>query len=159
MDFLGTSRNSKILFFDAIRKSIYKNTSIIVELKHIQQLLFLDENCYIVEWKMNDKIKKFDLKIALPRIDSMDMRRMEMRKNVVKFLISKEAELLGEKKLVKVDNHKWDELFDYKKVKIPEKALPIHPNSVGSEIRALADTEIEKVENSALKNIFKSKKK
>lgn len=89
MDFLGTSRNSKILFFDTIRKSIYKNTSIIVELKHIQQLLFLDENCYIVEWKMNDKIKKFDLKIALPRVDSMDIRRMEMRKNIVKFLISK----------------------------------------------------------------------
>ena len=119
MDFLGTSRNSKILFFDAIRKSIYKNTSIVVELKHIQQLLFLDENCYIVEWKMNDKIKKFDLKIALPRINSMDMRRMEMRKNIVKFLISKEAEFLGDKKLTKIDNHKWDELFDYKKVKIP----------------------------------------
>ena len=42
IDFLGTSRNSKILFFDTVQKSIYKNTSIVVELKHIQQLLFLD---------------------------------------------------------------------------------------------------------------------
>lgn len=61
--------------------------------------------------------------------------------------------------MAKIDNHKWDEQFDYKKVKIPEKALPIHPNSASSEIRALADNEIEKVENSALKNLFKSKKK
>ena len=39
---------------------------------------------------MNDKIKKFDLKISLPGINSAELRRLEMRKKMVKFLLRKE---------------------------------------------------------------------
>ncbi len=50
------------------------------------------------------------------------------------------------------------EKFDYKNIRIPEKSLPVHPNSISSDIRAFADEEIDKVENLTLKNLFKTKK-
>lgn len=79
----------KVFFFEAIKKSIYETSSVVIEINLIQQLLFLDSACYDVEWKMNEKNKKHDIKIALPRFNSMDLRKAEMRKKIVKYLILK----------------------------------------------------------------------
>ncbi len=57
--------------------------------------------------------------MSLPRIESIDLRKSEMRKKIVKYLILKEGEFLIEKKLSKVDKFKWHELFDYTKIHIP----------------------------------------
>jgi hypothetical protein len=38
---------------------------------------------------MNDRIKRHDIKINLPQIDSMDLRKSEMRKKIIKYLIYK----------------------------------------------------------------------
>ena len=66
-------------------------------------MLFLDENCYTLEWKINDKIRKYDLKITLPEeAASMDSRKMEMRKRIIKYLLAEEAEFLIKNKLSKI---------------------------------------------------------
>lgn len=69
----------------------------------------------------------------------MDLRKSEMRKKIVKYLIYKEGEFLAEKKLPKIENHKWHELFEYKKIGIPLKSLPVHPNRLDIDIRAHPD--------------------
>lgn len=81
-----------------------------------------------------------------------------MRRKIVNYLIYKEGEFLAAKKLTKLDNFKWHDEFDYKKVQIPEKSLPVHPNNVQSDLRTFPESEIEKIENPALKMLFKAKK-
>lgn len=43
-------------------------------------------------------------------------------------------------------------------MQIPEKSLPVHPNNVQSDLRTFAESEIEKIENPALKMLLKTKK-
>lgn len=83
-------RGLKVIFLSNIKKSIAESSHIFIEESTIRQLLYLDEKCYNLEWKMNDKIKKFDLKLSLPEnIGSMDSRKILMRKNIVKYLLAK----------------------------------------------------------------------
>ncbi len=64
IDFLENHRNMKIFFFETIKKSIYETGNTIIDYKNFQQLTFLDSKCYDLEWKMNDKLKRYDLKIS-----------------------------------------------------------------------------------------------
>ena len=65
---------------------------------------------------------------------------------------------MAEKKLTKVDPFKWHDLFDIKKIEIPQKSLPIHPNQTDTDMRLFPDQEIEKIQNPALKALLKTKK-
>lgn len=49
----------------------------------------------------------------------MDARKSELRKKIVQYLIYKEGEFLATRNVAKVENNKWHDLFDYKKVEIP----------------------------------------
>lgn len=58
--------------------------------KHLQQLLFIDDQLFKVEWQKNDKIKTFDLLITLPTINSEDERVQKTRKLIVQYLLALE---------------------------------------------------------------------
>lgn len=88
----------------------------------------------------------------------MDVRKSEMRRKIVQYLIYKEGQLLADKKLTKVENNKWHDSFDYKRVQIPEKTLPVHPTQTTTDLRAYAEEEIDKISNPVLKMLFKNKK-
>ena len=91
IDFLDKHRGMKIFFFETIKKNIYESSNTLIEYKTIQQLLFLDDKCYQMEWKMNEKIRRYDLKLMASEISSMDGRRAQMRANIVRYLSLKET--------------------------------------------------------------------
>ena len=83
IDFLDKHRGMKVFFFQTIKKSICDSGNTVIEYKNFQQLTYLDEQCYALEWKMNDKIRRYDIKIARPAYNSQDNRSSEMRKKIV----------------------------------------------------------------------------
>lgn len=81
----------KIFFFETIKKSIYETANIIIEYKTLEQITFLKPDAYKIDWKMNDKVRRYDLNVALPSsIISMDGRKAEMRERIVEYLKKKE---------------------------------------------------------------------
>jgi hypothetical protein len=66
-----------------------------VSIKHLQQLLFIDEELYTIEWQMNQRINNYDLMIISPDIRSEDERIQNTRKKIVNYLIALELEFLS----------------------------------------------------------------
>ena len=62
--------------------------------KQLQQLLFIDDSLFKVEWQHNETIRDYDLLITLPRYSSEDERVKVVRKKMVDYLIAMEIEYL-----------------------------------------------------------------
>ena len=84
------NKQLKILFFQDLRKNVYSDRCTELTKKHLQQLLFIDDQLFKVEWQKNDKIKTFDLLITLPTINSEDERVQKTRKLIVQYLLALE---------------------------------------------------------------------
>jgi len=69
---MANARKAKYYFFSDIKKSLYEVNRMEMSIKHLQQLLFIDEGLYTVEWQMNQKINNYDLMIISPEIRSED---------------------------------------------------------------------------------------
>jgi hypothetical protein len=69
---MAQARKNKYYFFADIKKSLYEVSRMELSIKHLQQLLFIDEGLYTVEWQMNQKINNYDLMIISPEIRSED---------------------------------------------------------------------------------------
>lgn len=68
IEFLASQRDLKTFYFHSLVKNIQKSSSVFIEQTDLQQSLFLDEDVYKVQWGYNEKIKRYDLKISLPKI-------------------------------------------------------------------------------------------
>lgn len=101
IDFLSSHRGMKVIYFETVKKSIFETGNTLIEYANFQQLLFLDPSWYELEWKMNEKVRRYDLKITLPTVQSMDQRKAEMRSKIIEYSIQKEAEFLTAKGLTK----------------------------------------------------------
>lgn len=136
ISFLMSHRGFKIIFFSMVRKSIAESSSMFIEQSTLRQLLYLDSNCYNIEWKMNEKVKKYDIKISLPEdLTSMDSRKIQMRKTIVKHLLAKQAQFLSKIGEDKTQQNSWHPKFEFKKVLIPMANLPVHPSVQNADLR------------------------
>lgn len=62
--------------------------------KQLQQLLFIDDTLFAVEWQHNQKIGTIDVMVTPPKIISEDQRISNTRKSIVKYLLAMEVEYL-----------------------------------------------------------------
>jgi hypothetical protein len=72
IDFVCTNRKIRSYFYADLKKNIYENCRTELTQRHIQQMLFIDDQLFKVEWALNQKIKYIDLLITLPVIRSED---------------------------------------------------------------------------------------
>jgi hypothetical protein len=153
------NRSSKSVFYSDVRNSLEQYCKgMQFTHRHLQQLIFLDETLYELDWAINDKFRRHDLQIRLPQIKSHDARRREVRKKIVAYLLAKEAEFLAEKKIDKLNVSNWNEGFDPNQYEIPTKSLPTHPNAKNAEIKELSNSQIEAVPNPHLRTFMKGVK-
>lgn len=127
-EYMLSNRNFKFVFFEDLRKNLEDSARAYTTTEKLQQLLFLDKQLYEVEWKMNERIKRYDLMLRKEdRIASEDERLKELRKKIVSFLLDREAEFMAANNLVKAKRFGWVEGFDPNKYFIPKLVLPTHP--------------------------------
>lgn len=50
IEFSTKNRATKFIFFEDLRKNIRDSLRVFIEIKHLEQLLYLDENLYEVKW-------------------------------------------------------------------------------------------------------------
>lgn len=74
IEFVTMHKKVKFYFFSDLKKNIYENGRTELTHKHLQQLLFIDDQLFRVEWQVNQKLKCHDLLIFLPQIPSEDQR-------------------------------------------------------------------------------------
>lgn len=96
IEFMVTHRGMKVTMFQTIKKTLYESSNMRLEYDSLRQLLFLDEQCYSIEWrKVSESSDRYDLKVTIPNSNdpsfSIDLRKMEMRKKIVKYLLTMEA--------------------------------------------------------------------
>ena len=86
--YLTQSRRLRNCFYADLKKHLYETLRTELTQRHIQQLLFIDDELFKVEWDFNQKIKYDDLLITLPIIRSEDERLLKVRKNIVQYLLA-----------------------------------------------------------------------
>jgi hypothetical protein len=72
IEFVSMNTERRIYFYADLKKNIYDNGRFELTHKHIQQMLFIDDQLFRVEWEHNMKIRTYDLMITLPQIKSED---------------------------------------------------------------------------------------
>lgn len=152
------NKQLKILFFQDLRKNVYSDRCTELTKKHLQQLLFIDDQLFKVEWQKNDKIKTFDLLITLPTINSEDERVQKTRKLIVQYLLALEIQFLADQKKEKIKLDSWAEGFNPNNIEIPTKSLPAHPLIKSAQIRSMPLSKLQTIKNFKLKELFVAKK-
>jgi len=128
INFLRMESPVKKDFFTNLKRRIREGMNITITKKHIQQLLFINDELFKIEWAENASIKDFDLLIILPRFTSEDARVKDTRKRIVHYLIAMEIEYLEKHPEFEKENcEKWAQGFDPNTCEIPIKLLPSHP--------------------------------
>lgn len=72
IDFIKNNRRVKSIFFGDIQKSLKEINRQDVAQSQLQQLLFLDDTLFAIEWAMSDRVKAYDLLLHSPVINSED---------------------------------------------------------------------------------------
>jgi hypothetical protein len=86
IEFSNKNRASKFIFFDELKKRLRDSLRIFVELRHLEQILYLDENFYDVKWEWSYEKRAYDIMIVLPKIESRDARKTHAREVIISFL-------------------------------------------------------------------------
>lgn len=87
-----------------------------------------------MEWVPN-KNQKYALRLQLPEINSYDKRKLEVRKKIVDYLLTLEAEYAAAKNIPNLIIGQWSPGFNPDDYDIPRKSLPSHPNCKSADIK------------------------
>lgn len=99
-----------------------------IDLKHLEQLLYLDETLYEIKWERNKDYRKYDILVKLPEIKSRQVRKAMLRETIVAYLNMKHEDFLKAKGIRNfIDNGSWHEDFYPHNYEIPRLPLPPHP--------------------------------
>lgn len=77
------NKHRRVYFYLDLKKNLYENGRQELTHKQLQQLLFIDDSLFKIEWENNQKINAYDLLITLPAIKSEDQRLQQVRKAIV----------------------------------------------------------------------------
>jgi hypothetical protein len=83
IDFMIKQRQAKACFFTDLRSNLYQHNCIELTQRSLQQLLFLDDRLYEIEWQYHEKCKRPDLQLRLPAFKSEDERVWSVRTRIV----------------------------------------------------------------------------
>lgn len=72
IEFSSNNRSNKVLFFEDLKRIIRDSLKVFVDIKHLEQLLYLDETLFEVKWEWSSTKKGYDVMITLPKIKSKD---------------------------------------------------------------------------------------
>lgn len=72
IEFSNNNRSNKFVFFEDLKRTIRDSLKVFVEIKHLEQLLYLDETLFEVKWEWSCTKKGYDVMITLPKIKSKD---------------------------------------------------------------------------------------
>jgi hypothetical protein len=101
---------------------------VIIDFKHLEQLLYLDESLYELRWEKSRDLKKYDIIMKTPEIKSRQERKNNLREIIVAFLNNKHEEFLKAKGITNFsDNRNWHDEFLPHNYEIPRLPLPPHP--------------------------------
>jgi hypothetical protein len=56
----------KWVFFQDIKRSMRDSLKVLIDFKHLEQLLYLDETLYEIKWEKSRDLKKYDIMMKLP---------------------------------------------------------------------------------------------
>ncbi len=89
IEFSTKNRATKFIFFEELRKIIRDSLRVFLEMRHLEQLLYLDESLYEVKWEWSYEKKGHDIMIVQPKIQSKDERKTRVRQVMIDFLNEK----------------------------------------------------------------------
>lgn len=112
ISFVGVNRDKKFMFLNDLQRCLKENCNR-MEFRedHLEQLIFIDDSLYIIEWIPN-KNQKYALRLQLPEVPSFDRRKAEARKKIVNYLLTLEAEFAAAKNIPNLTIGQWVPGFD-----------------------------------------------
>lgn len=137
-----TSNRAKKVFFEELRKNVFNSGKLTVTKEDLQRLLFLSKDLFEVTWEMNTSIGRYDLLIHIPKVNSEDVRRVQVREKIVEYLLVKQAEYIAAAPAnteIKLSSS-WVKGFNYQNVEIPLLSLPVHPHAKNSDMREYSES-------------------
>jgi len=161
ISFLQTNRGRKVNFFSDLKKNIQECMKVTITEEDLQKILYLAPGFYNLVWEKNERIKKYDLVMRLPRgcEETEEERKTGFRRAIVDYLTRLHEEFLANQPMVAaIPAHKWHPGFEVEEIEVPLGKLPDHPLQKNLSIQSMTENQVQAIDNKKVKEIVQSER-